>query len=208
MQFKVTSATMKVSFNRRQVNLAEQVNTLFHRQYPPWNNIFMRMVFQAWAIVMVRTHREALRSENHRLGERLGKQKDSIWTMTKDELVEIARRELDMSMQKAQQETVLTLRERIRQARVGKPKADDLHPLLKLPKGLERLSLQDLSQECDKRGIAMPIKDKKEPTRAQLIILIRDDVERRQEATPAATAATRSPSVKRRANGHSGLGDP
>ena len=60
---------------------------------------------------------EAVRSELGRLKEKLGKQAESIWRMKKDELVEVARRELGLTQAQAQEETVLVLRERIRSHR-------------------------------------------------------------------------------------------
>ena len=119
--------------------------------------------------------------------------------MTKDELVEVARRELDMSSQRAQKETVVTLRERIRQARArAAPEQEDEDPLTKIPKGLERMSLSDLSEECAKRNISIPMTDKKGPTRANLIVLIRDDVEERAAVPKTKTSGSqRRASIKR-----------
>ena len=119
--------------------------------------------------------------------------------MTKDELVEVARRELDMSYQRAQKETVVTLRERIRQARArASPEQEEEDPLTKIPKGLERMALSDLSAECARRNISIPMTDKKGPTRASLIVFIRDDVEERTALPKTKTSASqRSASVKR-----------
>ena len=80
------------------------------------SRLFRLAVFTQWRLVAVLTDLESLRTDNKRLIEKLGKQSASIWTMKKAELVEIARQELGMTRAKAEQETVVSLRERIRAA--------------------------------------------------------------------------------------------
>ena len=79
--------------------------------------MLLRAVFANWALVTQRVIRSAADDERERLRERLGKQKDSIWTMSKVEVAEVAHRELGMNYQQANRETLVTLREKIRQAR-------------------------------------------------------------------------------------------
>ena len=169
--------------------------------------MMMQLVFAEWALITQRIQRHAAQTETERLRERLGKQKDSIWTMTKDELVEVAHRELQMSYQKAQKETVVTLRERIRQARAKLGPQPEADPMLRIPKGLERMALADLSQECARREISSPMTDKRGPTRASLIVLIRDDVEERN-AGPKEQTRQRSSSLKRTATQIGGPSGP
>ena len=80
-----------------------------------------------------------------RLTDKLGKKNSSIWNQTKEELVEITRRELGMTVTLASNETVLTLRELIRRNReMYKANAD---PLSKAPKGLGNMNKEALLEE-------------------------------------------------------------
>lgn len=133
------------------------------------------------------------RSEVHRLKDLMGKRADSIWTMNKSELIDVAVKELSMPHQQASEETVTSLRERIRRARAGTRQIEeDANPLNKLPAKLDRLLHQELVEECTKRGIPVldPLKKDKTKTRPQMIVDIRDDVEvRKSSACPKATPA-------------------
>jgi len=94
--------------------------------------------------------------------------------MKKDELIEVARRELGMGPSRAQSETVTTLREKIRARREMVKVSED--PLSTLPKGLDKMDKAHLEEQVRFRDLtAIPEK----ATRAQLIIAIRDDVENR-----------------------------
>ena len=123
---------------------------------------------------------EAVRSELGRLKEKLGKQAESIWRMKKDELVEVARRELGLTQAQAQGETVLVLRERIRSHRVENQQQQMMstNPDAHLPKGLQRMTHPELAQECTRRGIETPSgsSNRAQATRAQMIILIQDHI--------------------------------
>ena len=80
-----------------------------------------------------------------RLTDKLGKKNSSIWNQTKEELVEIARRELGMTVTLASNETVLTLRELIRRNReMYKANAD---PLSKASKGLGNMIKEALLED-------------------------------------------------------------
>ena len=147
----------------------------------------IRAVFQAWRIVTVTMLLEAVRSELGRLKEKLGKQAESIWRMKKDELVEVARRELGLTQAQAQGETVLVLRERIRSHRVENQHQQMMstNPDAHLPKGLQRMTHPELAQECARRGIETPSgsSNRAQATRAQMIILIQDHVKAVQEGS-------------------------
>ena len=93
--------------------------------------------------------------------------------MHKEELVELARKELGMTVAAAQNETVTTLWEKIRTRRNMVKVTSD--PLSSLPKGLDKLDKAHLEEQVRFRDLAVPEK----ATRAQLIIAIRDDVENR-----------------------------
>ena len=105
--------------------------------------------------------------------------------MKKDELVEIARRELGLSQAQAQGETVLVLRERIRSHRVESQFQQMLstNPDAHLPKGLQRMTHPELTQECTRRGIEIPSgsSNRAQATRVQMIILIQDHVKAAQD---------------------------
>ena len=128
---------------------------------------------------------EAARTEVSRLQEKLGRQAESIWRMKKDELVEVARRELGLSQAQAQAETVLVLRERIRshRAEVRYQQVLSTNPDAQLPKGLQRMTHAELVQECSRRGIEIPAgsSNRAQATGAQMIILIQDHVKAAQQ---------------------------
>jgi hypothetical protein len=154
---------------------------------------WLMMMFRSWALMMTRSNLEALATEVARLQES-GSKKPSIWTMTKDQLAEAARKELGLSQTKAQAETVTTLRERLREVR--RIRMTTLDPMASAPKGLGKLSLQELKEEAIVRALPEP-----DPaTRAKLIVLIRDDVAARlsvenavmQPASSSTTARTQS----------------
>ena len=140
-----------------------------------------RSVFQAWRVQVLSLHNEALRAENKRISDREDRRADSTWTMKREELNEVARRELGMSGSELKAETVITLREKLRVARVGSKQAED--PRTAIPPGLDRMKVSQLVEECVKRDLAH-MEGSKIKTRGQMIVLIRDDV--RSRSTPSA----------------------
>jgi len=114
---------------------------------------------------------EATQSEVARLSK---KKSDSIWTMKKDELIEVARMELGMSLAKAMSETTTVLRERIRANR--DLLKDTVDPFDAIPKGLEKMSLAELTTEMNARSLTIAAK----MTRPKMIVAIRDDVDARK----------------------------
>jgi hypothetical protein len=71
--------------------------------------------------------------------------------LKKQELFEVARRELDLRREHAETIAVVEFREAIRVHR-EQPKTR-LHPHAFYPKGLNRMSAQELVQECADRGL-------------------------------------------------------
>ena len=102
-------------------------------------------IFNAWMRVVMTMNFEASACEVARLTDKLGKKNSSIWNQTKEELVEITRRELGMTVTLASNETVLTLRELIRRNReMYKANAD---PLSKASKGLGNMIKEALLED-------------------------------------------------------------
>ena len=119
---------------------------------------------------------EALRTENARLRMVTGEDKEkSIWSQTKAELVETARRELGLEYHAANKKTVVVLRQMIKQRRDLQNTIVD--PLAVEPKGLEKLSRAQLKEECGVRNLPH---EAAHFTRGDFIVMIRDDVSRRQ----------------------------
>jgi hypothetical protein len=143
------------------------------------------MIMMAWKFLLVTSALAAFTKEVNRLTVRIGKRSAD---MNKDELVEVAQRELGMNLGQAQAETVMTLRERIRQGR-ELTKLKNLDPEAQLPKGLGAMKLEDLVEEVKRRQLSLSPK----PTRAAPQILIRDDVSSR--ATDLTTDQTWSMSA-------------
>ena len=141
-------------------------------------SLLVRLSFASWRMIVQATPAAALRTENERLSQLMGKQKDSIWVMNKEGLIEVAIRELGLTRVQAGKETVVTLRERIRRARAQN--TADADPLKKIPPGLDRMKVDQLTAECTKRLLSTATLK----TRPQMILAIREDVANRLQATP------------------------
>ena len=141
-----------------------------------------RMILWAWKMLLVRSDLEAMTTEAARLKKQLGKKSESIWDMTKVDLVEVARKEWGMTMAKAEKETVVTLRERIRAQRAVQSAPTD--PLAVKPVGLSGMTKENLIKEMETRGLPVT----KNITRPSMQVQITDDVERR--AILSGTTAT------------------
>ena len=137
-------------------------------------------VFQAWRLVGALTMLAGFRAEVERLRSLVQKKSASIWNMHKSELVEAAVRELGMNLAAAQAETVIVLRERLRKNRAATQEEAD--PMLRVPPGLERMLHSQLLEECKARGLdtqALPGSRGEHRTRPHMILMIREDVDRR-----------------------------
>ena len=152
---------------------------------------FKRMMFVAWRDEINGRMRAGLQTEVTRLGEVAGRRGSSIWMMRKEDLIQCAYRELEMSRTQAERETVVTLRERLRQARArNDAKASATDPLMQtqVPSGLERMTHAVLILECEKRGIstAAPPASKGRAqrelkTRAAMIVDIKDHADAQKQ---------------------------
>ena len=154
---------------------------------------FLRRVFAAWRMRTLMTLVQVLKSENQSLTERLGKQKSSIWSMRKEDLIEVARKELGMNRWDAEKETVITLREKIRRNRSQIQEESD--PLVTLPRGLERMTSAQLCSECQLRGLdisPLPGNRGSVKTRPQMILMIREGVELKNSSSGSQTQTNRA----------------
>ena len=151
----------------------------------------VRVVFEEWRTWTLKCRRSSLEWEVSALEKgRDRKEVDSLWKMRKAELEEVARRELGMTKSDLMDETVVSLRERIRAAR--SQFETDIDPLTTIPKGLDRMTVSQLVDACFERDLDPMAHDGKKEykTRPQMIVLIRDDVKQR-----ISTSATKTPST-------------
>ena len=70
--------------------------------------------------------------------------------MKKEDLLEVARRELGLEPHQLEKVTVLEIREKIRQHRVENKAV--LDPRLQVPKGLSKMTVVELSHQCEARS--------------------------------------------------------
>ena len=94
--------------------------------------------------------------------------------MKKEDLLEVARRELGLEPHQLEKVTLLEIREKIRQHRVENQAVQD--PRLQVPKGLSKMTVAELRRECEARNIeieAIPF-GSRGPNRAQMIIAIKE----------------------------------
>ena len=151
---------------------------------------WLRVVFLSWERVILKREVEAYTAEVENLKQRQGKSKNSIWQMSKADLVEVAERECGLSLAKAQKDTVEILREKIRTVRKLRDTLDD--PLAAPPVGLGKMKLAELQDEVLKRDLPLP----PDATRVQLQMLIREDADHRiMQSTPEASAMAAASSV-------------
>ena len=170
----------------------------------------LRAILACWRLQVSLRRTAALEAEVTRLKAVVGRRAGNIWEMHKDELMEVARKELGFTTAQLAKETVVTLREKIRRSRAETRSEAD--PLASLPKGLERMSQQDLVRECLARSLdpqALPDQHQRGAfrTRPQMILMIREDVELR--ITSSQTEPSPTPRTPRTSSKHSrrSLGD-
>ena len=92
--------------------------------------------------------------------------------MKKDELVEVARRELDLRPDQAARYTVIELRELVRHGH-DQARGTNVGPLARMPHGTQRMTHAELLAECSLRNIRLGTT----PTRAEMMVAIRAQVE-------------------------------
>jgi hypothetical protein len=151
-----------------------------------WVNpkLWLKVVFQAWMMAVMRISLEGAQTEVVRLRNKVGKASESLWAMKKEELVEKERKDVGMTTTQLEKETVASLRERLRSQRDVTEMLCD--PLAKAPKGLDSMLKEELKQECLHRDITEP----NPCTRPKMIVLIKDDVARRLCAEPSHAQAS------------------
>ena len=115
------------------------------------------------------------------------KQLRGLHGMKKDELVELALKELGMTQVRAEKETVITLRERIRARRKMLEVQED--PLAVMPVGAGKLGKEDLIKLRKERGVYVD-----GATKPQMMCKLKDQVDERTilSTTTQETASTRS----------------
>ena len=143
--------------------------------------MLLRLALSNWRLIITQTANAALRTENARLKQI--NPRESIWIMRKAELIEVAIAELGLTRVQADNKTVDELRELLRVSRNQTREEQD--PLLRLPVGLSKMSAEAMVAECTRRAISVaPVEGQKgiRKTRPQMMIEIRNDVDRRAEA--------------------------
>lgn len=135
----------------------------------------IRVAFQGWRWMTRAILTESLATEVARLQKLMGKQATSIWTMKKEDLLEVARKELGYLPEYAEKFTVVVLKEKIRRNREQLSALTE-DPQAQKPKGLGKMTLQELMNEHQLRNLPAPSK----ATRAQIIEIIEEDVEARK----------------------------
>ena len=132
-----------------------------------------QVVLREWQRYVLKVKVEGLEAEVARLAPDDDKE-ESIWTMKKEQLIEVARRELCMTIAQAQTTQVRFLREQIRKQRKMAKMSTD--PMAYIPKGLSRMNLAELKEEHEKRGLPWPAK----ATKVAFEQMITDDCKRRE----------------------------
>jgi hypothetical protein len=127
-----------------------------------------REVLQGWRILTLMAKCNSLNVELEEA--RLLSKPTSIWTMKKPDLVEVARKEIGLRSDQATKLTVIEIRELIRQHRESVKAMED--PLMKLPVGLARMTVEQLKEECVRRNIQHVSR----VTRVQMIMAIKEQV--------------------------------
>ena len=126
----------------------------------------------------LQTNRAALECEVTDLRKQVEVPK-TIWNMKKAELVEKAYEELSLPRAKAEEKTVIVLREMLRRNR--QLIAVQADPMAVIPKGLNNMKLDDLKAVMAERNL--PLGDR--TTRPSMILAIREHVETFQLLTAA-----------------------
>ena len=149
-----------------------------------FREVWLRCLFLAWERIVIKRDNLALTAEVENLKQRTAKSSDSIWQMKKADLMEVARKELGMSLKDANADTVDILREKIQRVRALKDSLDD--PQAATPPGLGKMKLAELRDEILNRGLEVDPNE----TRVQLQMRIRDDADVRIMQSTLATSTT------------------
>ena len=137
------------------------------------NWVLVKMSFLEWRTRALETKTVSLEAQVAALHQGGERDHVSIWRMRRHELDEVARRELSMTAGQLRNETVLTLRERIRHARAVAWDMND--PLTSAPPGLMRMRVEEVARQCHMRGIDT-YEGERRLTKAQMIITLKEFV--------------------------------
>ena len=133
--------------------------------------LLLAAMFAAWKATTMEEKCVSAQAENSHMRKMPGKQATSIWSMGKDQLVEVAVKEVPGLTR----EQARAMRKGEIQLMVKKCRdAVAIEPML--PKGLTRMKHQELMEEADKRGISTtdPTKRSAVKVREQLIADIKE----------------------------------
>ena len=117
--------------------------------------------------------------------------------MKKDELVEKAMEDLGITRAQGERMTMVALREKLRAKKAELNMQKD--PLCVIPTGLEKMTRDQLVQECINRDLHLTVLNEgsEKVTRPKMIVAIREDVENRKCAATAKAVPTPSPKPSR-----------
>jgi hypothetical protein len=159
----------------------------------------LKVILWRWRAIILEELSEELMQENVKLKRLINPKPDSnIWVMRKEDLVEAAICELKLTRTQAEEMTVVRLREKLRAQRAIYRRQID--PRCQIPKGLEKMTRDQLSQICLDRGLEKVLlaEGSEKVTRPKMIVAIREDVERWIQQTKGEVSspkATPKPSV-------------
>ena len=141
----------------------------------------VRLLLSQWRTVVLQSRLARLENEVKELEAKDEERTSSMWTMRKEELIQKVHDDLGITRAHAESMTVLTLREKLRAHKAAVVRM--ANPLCVVPKGLEKMTRDQLIQDCIAREITeMVLSDGTgEVTRPKMIVAIREDVERRQQ---------------------------
>ena len=113
----------------------------------------MRMLLPSWNLVVQRERREEMTALAEEARKHLGKQSVSIWTSSKERLVQMAIEELGMSRAEASRERVGQLQFLLKTRRAETNLGEAIDARASLPRGLSKMKKADLQEEMLARGL-------------------------------------------------------
>jgi hypothetical protein len=129
----------------------------------------LRTCFSQWRILTLATLLQLARAAITTASSAV---ETSMWKMKKEDLIEMARRELRLENHQAAKATVIELREMIRQHRASAQNMRD--PRLQVPKGPSKMTVAEPLQECNARDTQFEASsNSRGPNRAQMIMAIK-----------------------------------
>ena len=152
-----------------------------------------RLLLSQWRVVVLQERLRRTENEAEKLREAASRRASSIWNMKKDELIEKAMEDLGITRAQGESMTVVVLREKLRAKKAELNMQKD--PLCVVPVGLEKMTRDQLAQECISRDLQLTVLNEgsEKVTRPKMIVAIREDVENRKRAAAAKAVPTSSP---------------